>query len=81
MRRKPSPRSVTVASGCPSSVRAALISAAVGDSAYCASHSVPPVKSIDGRRPPSAMKTRPGMVISALNAKYQLRLPTMSYTA
>ncbi len=43
------------------------------------SQTVPPVKSTDGFSPPRMMKIRPGTVISALNRKYQRRLPTMSY--
>src|SRR6059036_3566053 len=34
---------------------------------------------MEGFSPPRMMKIRPGTVISRLNAKYQLRLPTMSY--
>ena len=56
-----------------------VVQLADGSWAYRTSHSVPPVKSIEGFRPPMRMKIRPGIVRIALIAKYQLRLPTMSY--
>ena len=79
MRRYPPGSSVTTTFSYPRSSSAAVISAADGSSAYLTSHSVPPVKSIEGFRPPRMMKSRPGIVRTALIAKNQLRLPTMSY--
>jgi len=79
--RKPSSSVRTSASGWPSSTSAARTSSALGRSAKRTFQTVPPVKSTDGFRPPRAMKISPGIVIRALKAKYQLRLPTMSNIA
>src|SRR5438270_5214340 len=78
-RLPPSGDRVTCASGCPNATRACWTACCEGWLAYSTSQVVPPVKSMVGFSPPSRTKIRPGIVIRALNRKYQRFLPTMSY--